>query len=108
MGKSSKMKLALCLVACVASTFSKNLGSINVKDYGEVYVVAPDWSAGNIQMHDNGFTMRGNSRLYFASRPEDGWTSDMYWQANLMDKHFAYTLVCATTVVISRTWLAPT
>jgi len=88
----SKVKLALCLVACVASTFSKNLGSINVKDYGEVYVVAPDWSAGNIQMHDNGFTMRGNSRLYFASRPEDGWTSDMYWQANLMDKHFAYTL----------------
>ena len=49
------MKLALCLVACVASTFSKNLGSINVKDYGEVYVVAPDWSAGNIQVISGNF-----------------------------------------------------
>jgi len=81
--------LLLCLVT---PSLSKCLGSINVKDYGEVWVVAPDWSAGAIQMHDNGFTMNGNTRLYFASRCDDGWNPDMYWQTPLMDKHFAYTL----------------
>merc|ERR1719402_1782119 len=81
--------LLLCLVT---PSLSKCLGSINVKDYGEVWVVAPDWSAGAIQMHDNGFTMNGNTRLYFANRCDDGWNPDMYWQTPLMDKHFAYTL----------------
>ena len=66
---------------------------MQVKDYGEVWVVAPDWAAGAVEMHDNGFTLHGNSRLYFASRAEDGWSPDMYWQTPLNNKHFAYTLV---------------
>merc|ERR1711964_688669 len=61
----------LCLLA--APALSKNLGSINVKDFGEVFVCAPDWAAGAIQMHDNGFTMNGNSRLYFCNRAVDNW-----------------------------------
>merc|ERR1711970_280838 len=76
--QSSSMKVvaaltALCLLA--APALSKNLGSINVKDFGEVFVCAPDWAAGAIQMHDNGFTMNGNSRLYFCNRAVDGWDS---------------------------------
>merc|ERR1712071_149524 len=27
-----------------------------------------------------------------SNRADDGWNPDMYWQTNLMDKHFAYTL----------------
>merc|ERR1711964_446524 len=69
--QSSSMKVVaalttICLLA--APALSKNLGSINVKDFGEVFVCAPDWTAGAIQMHDNGFTMNGNSRLYFCNR----------------------------------------
>jgi len=87
------MKVAIALLFCLAApALSKTVGSIQVKDYGEVWVIAPDWATGAIQMHDNGFTMNGNSRLYFGNRADDGWNPDMYWQTNLMDKHFAYTL----------------
>merc|ERR1711874_888350 len=61
--------LALLAVSRVSSTC---LGSINIKDYGEVFIVAPDWCAGAISIQDNGFTMRGNSRLYYANRCEYG------------------------------------
>merc|ERR1739838_674041 len=87
------MKLSIAVLFCLAApALSKTVGSIQVKDYGEVWVIAPDWATGAIQMHDNGFTMNGNSRLYFGNRADDGWNPDMYWQTNLMDKHFAYTL----------------
>merc|ERR1711900_68213 len=93
--QSSSMKVVatlttLCLLA--APALSKNLGSINVKDFGEVFVCAPDWAAGAIQMHDNGFTMNGNSRLYFCNRAVDNWDPNAYWQTPLNNKHFAYTL----------------
>merc|ERR1712038_1284650 len=81
--------LALLAVSRVSSTC---LGSINVKDYGEVFIIAPDWCAGAISIQDNGFTMRGNSRLYFANRCENGWVGDMYAQIPLNNKHFAYQL----------------
>ena len=79
----SMMKLLLisCLTLLVVSpALSKCVGSINVKDYGDVYIVAPDWSVGAVTIHDNGFTLRGNSRIYFASRCDDGWNGDMYAQ----------------------------
>merc|ERR1712027_292536 len=93
--QSSSMKVVaalttLCLLA--APAMSRNLGSINVKDFGEVFVCAPDWAAGAIQMHDNGFTMNGNSRLYFCNRAVDNWDPNAYWQTPLNNKHFAYTL----------------
>ena len=76
-----KLLLVSCLSLLAASpALSKCLGSITVKDYGEVFIVAPDWSAGNIDIHDNGFTLRGNSRMYFANRCDDGWNGDMYAQ----------------------------
>merc|ERR1712035_9432 len=93
MGVNMKLLLVCCLTLLAASpTLSKCLGSINVREYGEVFIVAPDWSAGNIDIHDNGFTLRGNSRLYFASSCEDGWNNGMYAQMNLNGKRFAYTL----------------
>ena len=82
---------ALCLLAA-SPAHSTCLGSINVKDYGDVYIIAPDWAAGAISIQNNGFTMRGNSRLYFASRCENGWAGDAYAQIPLNNKHFAYQL----------------
>jgi len=82
---------ALCLLAA-SQVSSTCLGSITVKDYGEVFLVAPDWCAGAISIENNGFTMRGNSRLYFANRCENGWVGDMYAQIPLNNKHFAYQL----------------
>merc|ERR1711879_404932 len=105
--QSSSMKVVaaltvLCLLA--APAMSKNLGSINVKDFGEVFVCAPDWAAGAIQMHDNGFTMNGNSRLYFCNRAVDGWDPNAYWQTPLNNKHFAYTLVITSGAPSTTPW----
>merc|ERR1719210_1074873 len=86
------LPLSLALFALISPLHSKCLGSINISGYGDVWVVAPDWSAGSIDILDNGFRLRGNSRLYFANRCEDGWTSDMYAQLPLNEKHFAYQL----------------
>ena len=81
-----KLLLVCCLTLLAASpTLSKCLGSINVREYGEVFIIAPDWSANNIDIHDNGFTLRGNTRLYFANRCDDGWSGDMY--AQVKDNH---------------------
>ena len=34
------------------------------------------------QVHDNGFTLSGSSRMYFSSRPTDGFEADAYWQVS--------------------------
>ena len=78
-----KLLLVSCLTLLAASpALSKCLGSITVREYGEVFIIAPDWSAGNIDIHDNGFTLRGNSRMYFANRCEDGFNPDAYAEVN--------------------------
>merc|ERR1711868_249259 len=82
---------ALCLMAA-SPAWSTCLGSVNIKDYGDVFIMAPDWAAGAISIQNNGFTMRGNSRLYFGNRCENGWAPDAYAQIPLNNKHFAYTL----------------
>ena len=59
-----------------------------------MWVISPDWanvvvSGMNIILAScskmivnsgNGFTLNGNSRMYFASRPTDGFEADAYWQ----------------------------
>jgi len=80
-----KVLLVACLAALASPALSKCVGSINVKDFGEVFIVAPDWSVGAVTIHDNGFTLRGNSRIYFASRCEDGWNGDMYAQVTIVN-----------------------
>ena len=91
-----KLLLASCLSLLAASpALSKCLGSITVRDYGEVFIVAPDWSADKVEVHDNGFTFRGNAKMYFASRCEDGWSGDMYAQLPLDNRLELQTNLCA-------------
>jgi len=94
MGSYFSMKLALVAVfaAIAAPTWGKNFGGINVDGVGQIYVVGPDWAAGNIQMNSNGFTLNGGGRIYLASNPTDGWDPNMFWQTPLNGKHFSYTL----------------
>ena len=101
-----KVLLVACLAALASPALSKCVGSINVKDFGEVFIVAPDWSVGAVTIHDNGFTLRGNSRIYFASRCEDGWNGDMYAQVTN-----SYNVICYTPRLIlfsSSLWLTST
>ena len=98
-----KVLLVACLAALASPALSKCVGSINVKDFGEVFIVAPDWSVGAVTIHDNGFTLRGNSRIYFASRCEDGWNGDMYAQVTNVTM-----LHASTDSVSSSLWLTST
>ena len=74
--------LAGLVVTLLSLIFSScdavNRGSIQVEGYGEVWVISPDWAS--VSVEGNGFTLHGNSRMYFASRPTDGFDADAYWQ----------------------------
>merc|ERR1711915_885027 len=84
------LHLALLLLLGCSTTFAANKGSIQVDGYGEVWVIAPDWA--NIWVGDNAITLNGNSRMYFASYATDGFDSGAYWQTNLMNKVFSYSI----------------
>ena len=74
--------LVLTLFSLVFSSCDAvNRGSVQVEGYGEVWVISPDWA--NVKVEGNGFTLYGNSRMYFASRPTDGFDADAYWQVIL-------------------------
>ena len=81
---------AILITALAGITAAKNFGSINVDGIGTIYVVGPDWAAGNVAVHDNGFTLSGGGRIYFAKDPVDGFNADSYWQTPLLGKHFSY------------------
>jgi len=90
-----RMKLlqVLSFLSCLSITvLGKNVGSINVDGIGEVYILTHDWAAPMIEIHDNGFTMTGNTRLYFGDKPDDVFNSSSFWQTNLLDNNFAYTV----------------
>ena len=59
-------------------TGAEVIGSINVEGVGTIYV----WkSFGDIQIEDNGFRIRGDSRGYFLSKdPGASLTPDAFWQ----------------------------
>merc|ERR1711936_871281 len=80
----------LTLLSLFSSSLAVNRVSIQVEGYGEVWVISPDWA--NVVVSGNGFTLNGNSRMYFASRPTDGFEADAYWQIPLMDKEFSYSV----------------
>merc|ERR1712215_469292 len=80
----------LCLLLSISLSFSANKGSINVDGYGEVWVIAPDWA--NVWVGDNGITLSGNTSMDFASWATDGFDAGAYWQADLMDKRFSYSI----------------
>ena len=67
------------------------MGSINVEGVGQIYVVAPDWAADHVSVYDNGFTLSGGGRVYFAKEPVDDLSNpDAYWQTPLIGKHLSY------------------
>ena len=70
--------LLVIFALAVAVSDGVNRGSIQVEGYGEVWVISPDWA--NVVVSGNAFTLNGNSRMYFASRPTDGFEADAYWQ----------------------------
>jgi len=86
----SQRTLLLFLPCLLSSALAVNRGSIQVEGYGEVWVISPDWA--NVQVQGNGFTLYGNSRMYFASRPTDGFDADAYWQIPLNNKMFSYSV----------------
>jgi len=92
MGSSGKMlvKVLVTLASIYSTCLAVNRGSIQVEGYGEVWVISPDWA--NVQVSGNAFTLYGNSRMYFASRPTDGFEADAYWQIPLNNKEFAYSV----------------
>ncbi len=86
--------VVVALLSISSSVFSKNMGAITVDVDGTpktVYVVGPDWSAGNVKVEGNGFTLRGGGRIYLAAKATDDFNDpNMYWQVHLNDKHFSY------------------
>ena len=59
--------------------FAKNMGSFNISGYGPIYVVTDEEYVKNVEMHENGFTLRGGGRIYFSKEPRDDFHPDMYW-----------------------------
>merc|ERR1712179_621401 len=89
---SRKMRVAVAAVL-VAAASARNFGPVNIDGVGQKYLLAPDWSAGNIQMNgDSGFTLNGGGRVYLGNSPNDGWDPNNYWQTPLNEMHFSYTL----------------
>lgn len=43
--------LIVVLAVLAVPIFGKNFGSIEVKGVGTVYVLGPDWTAGNVEVH---------------------------------------------------------
>merc|ERR1719347_2195517 len=86
------MRVAVAAVL-VAAASARNFGPVNIDGVGQKYLLAPDWSAGNIQMNgDSGFTLNGGGRVYLGNSPNDGWDPNNYWQTPLNEMHFSYTL----------------
>ena len=59
--------------------FAKNMGSFNISGYGSIFVVTDEEYVKNVEMHENGFTLRGGGRIYFSKEPRDDFHPDMYW-----------------------------
>ena len=55
------------------------MGSIPVNGFGYIYVVADEGNIGNIEMHEDGFTLIGGGGIHFAKEPRDDFSPDMYW-----------------------------
>ena len=87
----SRLKLFFVLSNLLSIASAKNMGSINVEGVGTIYVVAPDWAEGNVAVHDNGFTLSGGGRVYFATEPVDDLSNPYaYWQTPLLGNHLSY------------------
>ena len=81
----------MIIPALVGITAAKNMGSIDVDGIGTIYVISPDWAADYVSVHDNGFTLSGGGRVYFADKEVDDFSDPYaYWQTPLLGKHLSY------------------
>merc|ERR1719305_1052370 len=64
-----KLVLSGVLLALVAAASAKNFGAIKIKGVDQqIYVVGPDWTSDFIVMNgEDGFTLNGGGRIYFAN-----------------------------------------
>jgi len=66
-----------------------NMGTVNVKGYGDVYVITGN--AGNVDKLDNGFRLHGGGGVYLAESGADiGSDPFVYWQTDLADHVWSY------------------
>jgi len=80
------------LIFLVSPVFAINMGSIPVTGFGDIYVVTDEGNVGNVEMHENGFTLNGGGGIHFAKEPRDDFSPEMFWATPLKDKHFSYTI----------------
>merc|ERR1719495_1545712 len=85
-----KLPLIVSFLCYLPLTLGKTVGSIQVEGVGEIFLLAPDWAT--VEALDNGFSLKGNGKLYFGTTAADSFTSDSFWQTPLADKHFSYTV----------------
>ena len=67
------------ILSLVSPIFAKNMGSFPISGYGSIYVVTDEKYVKNVEMHENGFTLRGGGRIYFSKEPRDDFHPEMYW-----------------------------
>jgi len=66
-----------------------NMGTVNVKGYGDVYVVTGN--PGNVDKLENGFRLHGGGGVYLATKNVDiGTDPFMYWQTDLANNVWSY------------------
>ena len=88
------MKFAQSLVyLSTIAAATKTIGSIKVAVDGvdkEIYVVGSEWAANYTTIADDGFSLHGGGRIYFAEEAMDDWKSDGFWQIPLINHSFSY------------------
>merc|ERR1712179_84687 len=105
MGIAIRMKLPLIVsfLCYLPLTLGKTVGSIQVEGVGEIFLLAPDWAT--VETLDNGFSLKGNGKLYFGTTADDSFTADSFWQTPLADKHFSYTVDLSNVVWVQCWWI---
>ena len=80
------------------------MGSIPVTGFGDIYVVTDEGNVGNVQMHENGFTLVGGGGIHFAKEPREDFSPDMFWAVSRGwgEKKFPNILLNTTKMVNPR------
>ena len=86
-----RLNFVIVIPILLSVVSARNMGSINVDGVGPIYVVAPDWAAEHVSVYDNGFTLSGGGRVYFAKDPVDDFSNPFaYWQTPLIGNYLSY------------------
>ena len=87
-----RMVSFVVLYLLISIAYAKNMGPIKIEGVEEIiYVIAPDWSEEFVTMHDDGFTLNGGGRVYFAKYPVDDFSDPFaFWQTPLIGNNLSY------------------